>query len=155
MTIGQNLTCCKPDSRAAPILTPDVRDDDAASSALGTDQIHPQLPHQCSIDWFCMLVKIRLSDDFWPKSDLLQIWFSSCSYTYAGCARWWCCFFCPWNWSNLSTTASPKFNWLILHACKYPSWLCELMMLLPLPLELIKSIHKCLTNIQLTDFACL
>ena len=73
MTIGQNLTCCKSYSRAAPILTPDVRDDDAASSALGTDQIHPQLPHQYSIDCFCMLVKIRLYDDYWPKSDLLQI----------------------------------------------------------------------------------
>jgi hypothetical protein len=67
MTIGQNLTCCKSYSRAAPILTPDVRDDDAASSALGTDQIHPQLPHQYSIDCFCMLVKIRLSDDYWQK----------------------------------------------------------------------------------------
>jgi hypothetical protein len=30
-----------------------------------------------------------------------------------------------------------------------------MMMLLLLPLELIKSIHNCLTNIQLTDFACL
>ena len=50
MTICQNLTCCKPDSPAALILTLAVRDDDAASSALGTDQIHPQLPHQYSID---------------------------------------------------------------------------------------------------------
>ena len=50
MTIGQNLTCCKSDYPAAPILTPAVRDDDAATSAHGTDQIHPQLPHQCSID---------------------------------------------------------------------------------------------------------
>ena len=50
MTIGQNLTCCKSDYQAAPILMLTVRDDDAASSALGTDQIHPQLPHQYSID---------------------------------------------------------------------------------------------------------
>ena len=50
MTIVQNLTCCKPDNQAAPILTPALRDDDAASSALGTDQIYPQMPHQYSID---------------------------------------------------------------------------------------------------------
>ena len=67
MTICQNLTCCKSDYQGDPILTPALRDDDAASSALGTDQIHPQLPHQYSIDCFCMLVKIRLSDDYWQK----------------------------------------------------------------------------------------
>jgi len=49
-TIGQNVICCKSDSHADPILTPAVRDDDAASSAFETDQIHQQLPQQHSID---------------------------------------------------------------------------------------------------------
>ena len=46
----KNLTCCKSDSRAAPILTPAMRDDDAASSAFETDQIRLQLPQQHPID---------------------------------------------------------------------------------------------------------
>ena len=49
MTIGQNLNCSESDYQAAPILTPAVRYDDAVPSALGTDQIHQQLPHQSSI----------------------------------------------------------------------------------------------------------
>ena len=74
MTIEQNLNCCKSYSRAALILTPAVRDDDAASSAMKIEQIYPQMPQQYSIDRFCILVvKIRLTDDYWPKSDLLQI----------------------------------------------------------------------------------
>ena len=73
MTIEQNLNCCKSYSRAAPILTPAVRDDDAASSAMKIEQIYPQLPQQYSIDRFCILVvKIRLTDDYLPKYDLLQ-----------------------------------------------------------------------------------
>ena len=93
------------------------------------------------------------------------------------CFHCFTCFFCPWNWSNPSTKALTMFNWLILHAFKNPTgwrlsakiWLaanlilkllpylrqlCEMMMLLLLPLKLIKSIHNCLSNIQMTDFAC-
>ena len=50
MTIEQNMNCWESDYQAAPILTPAVRDDDAASSAIKTEQIYPQLPHQYSID---------------------------------------------------------------------------------------------------------
>jgi hypothetical protein len=44
---------------------------------------------------------------------------------------------------------------LITKLLRYLRRLCDMMMLFPLPLELIKSINNCLTKVQLADFACL
>ena len=128
MTIGQNLTCCKSYSRAAPILTPDVRDDDAASSALGTDQIHPQLPHQYSIDCFCMLVKIRLSDDYWQKFvSLSRSWVSVKQYlvvTKSTSLSLWLITNNEWGVAGGSFCQAVSLPYLLAFAFSRNLWFC-------------------------------